>query len=1392
MDYGFSQFITDVEAGRQPRTVSVTIAEFLADIDGRKFSREALVRSLNGDAMPKLDDLEPLRFVANAAASKDIRGSQLVGINASMDAALPQFPEFMLYLYGSLNDGRAATIRLRRFQPFIDVEVPETIPQFESIFRTICERVPLLRERLPVRVRFLEAYTMQRTVDGRPRQIARISCSSYTAIHQLMNQLHRAGRVTHNNRFKDSSARNYFRDVLIETGLTLGAWLEVRNWRRYNYENLASSYNDGVVYIDVDWTDVAVLEDAELFHDPTLVMAWDIETYDANSSEAPQWQNRSSELSLACCNFYWHWSTNMLFSVALSLRDVSAAEFEARYNTGAQRNPTVIVNCGSEQGLLRGFGMLFRRFQPSFVMGFADTIYDWPWMFGRATQLPPVRVPGGASVPFVVYFHSLLCYSECGRILDGYGSDEKDIVERLKKHYFEPEEVKINAERMIKSYQITTDGYVIIDMMIRNMKNAPNAEVKHSNSLAYFSETILGIKNKIDLDAESPDPGIRERRDHYAELRRIIMEYNAGAPVGVPRSADGALLGANGQPYVHNSRMPDYVYYCIVDAEACQKMAHKLGLIDDNRALCLETRLSMNDVEWRAGGMKVLNALIWNGRTRFAAAHGGTTMLYTHHFVAPELVEKIKGAYVAPPLYGLELYSPVFGLDVASLYPSIMILYNLCHSQAIIFLHMVAGKLKPDYERMWRAVLEIGLENVFEIRFTYADEDYVFFVPKHRGDRSKYGNLPLMIQSIFDRRIVKKEGAKKVKAFKLDVAEAIRHSEEARERGEIITVFEFVAKWRNECKKIKAESVRNRIIAWLDTWEAAPDLPAAAAYDLDYVAFVEKMETANEKAMKLLMNTTYGVMGFDKHALFNLYLSSAVTAMGQHVIKTAQAEARAYGFDLVYGDTDSMYLRRPLAFWGAQIDRLREREEQVRTEMDPDDPEAESKALVLLREARREYYVDVIPAAIKDAKDVCAKVNKSFEVRYDGLKTITFAYEEVMVPGMFFQKKVYVGGVHEDAAVLDPRLPDVHNLNDFKDRVMLRGLDMVKQGFSKNTIDSTRRMLDKLMDPLSDSNLLYVTPARVVEAEIEHVLRNVDWTDYDQFVQTRTFKKHKKNIPVQEFVARLVARGDPRTPADGEKFRYVVIKLDTASHNIYGRRVALRASQSWELLEVARERGLPINQRYYLENQLQNTLCKFTSYMFDTPEHVHEGMSDKQRGEAIIKAARKHISEILARLLNEGKEEYYQVKAYLHQVRNAKAPAIARVIASMYSEVRSGHFYVYDDAPIVLATKPLAEVVRSAVFDGFAPFESPIVPTLSEDSPSLTPEVCVAANEAYARITKTIEVARRSGVGAGDVKFEVDDLRAVDAFLDGLETQKARNLTQVQALARRSYALLGL
>jgi len=66
-----------------------------------------------------------------------------------------------------------------------------------------------------------------------------------------------------------------------------------------------------------------------------------------------------------------------------------------------------------------------------------------------------------------------------------------------------------------------------------------------------------------------------------------------------------------------------------------------------------------------------------------------------------------------------------------------------------------------------------------------------------------------------------------------------------------------------------------------------------------------------QRALKVFLNASYGVMGAESFQFYTPPVAESVTALGRKILTEVIAEAQRRGTNVIYGDTDSAFLERP-------------------------------------------------------------------------------------------------------------------------------------------------------------------------------------------------------------------------------------------------------------------------------------------------------------------------------------------------------------------------------------------------------------------------------------------------------------------------------------------------
>ena len=70
----------------------------------------------------------------------------------------------------------------------------------------------------------------------------------------------------------------------------------------------------------------------------------------------------------------------------------------------------------------------------------------------------------------------------------------------------------------------------------------------------------------------------------------------------------------------------------------------------------------------------------------------------------------------------------------------------------------------------------------------------------------------------------------------------------------------------------------------------------------------KQLFTVVSQALKVILNASYGVMGAE---IFPLYFLPAAEATGRHIILSTIEDCKKSGIDVLYGDTDSLFVKKP-------------------------------------------------------------------------------------------------------------------------------------------------------------------------------------------------------------------------------------------------------------------------------------------------------------------------------------------------------------------------------------------------------------------------------------------------------------------------------------------------
>jgi DNA polymerase elongation subunit (family B) len=205
-----------------------------------------------------------------------------------------------------------------------------------------------------------------------------------------------------------------------------------------------------------------------------------------------------------------------------------------------------------------------------------------------------------------------------------------------------------------------------------------------------------------------------------------------------------------------------------------------------------------------------------------------------------------KGGFVYDVKFGI--YNNIAVLDFQSLYPSIIVTFNICPSTYDGFIELT----KEEYKKL-KENLEINdLET--ETHYLTPPIEFQGKYLRFKFKKDKKGFIPSIIEELLNKRIkIKKLYKEKKKEFE--------------------KIKDKLSK--EELQKLKEE--------------------------IDFLY-------AEQYSLKILINAMYGYLGYSRARWFFLEGAMSITAFGRFFIKKIISFAEKQGFKVIYGDTDSLFI----------------------------------------------------------------------------------------------------------------------------------------------------------------------------------------------------------------------------------------------------------------------------------------------------------------------------------------------------------------------------------------------------------------------------------------------------------------------------------------------------
>lgn len=323
----------------------------------------------------------------------------------------------------------------------------------------------------------------------------------------------------------------------------------------------------------------------------------------------------------------------------------------------------------------------------------------------------------------------------------------------------------------------------------------------------------------------------------------------------------------------------DIAKYCLQDCDLVVTLMAKLDTLVNARGMADVCFVPMQYLFLRGQGIKIYSRVAYEASKR-------NQIIATQEALEGDI--SYEGAIVIPPKIGMYLDQPVSVLDYNSLYPSSMILENLSPDTFVCRKYYNSeGRLVPDlYEGVSQEQLETWKREGYvfnDVRYT--ENDFVCvctYVSPPKDHLLGVGIIPTALQIMLSKR---KESRLQAEYKTVTTKAGDSYSGLISET----TTDVVVKKGRESISIPKTDVVKTE-----DTYDDAQ----------------KSVFNGLQLAYKVVANSMYGQLGSRTSPIRKMCVAACTTAVGRRQLLYAKEFVeREYGAEVVYGDTDSIFIK---------------------------------------------------------------------------------------------------------------------------------------------------------------------------------------------------------------------------------------------------------------------------------------------------------------------------------------------------------------------------------------------------------------------------------------------------------------------------------------------------
>lgn len=966
--------------------------------------------------------------------------------------------------------------------------------------------------------------------------------------------------------------------------------------------------------------------------------------------------------------------------------------------------PPIVVICPNERIMLQTYYEYVSRIRPEYEQAFNGGRFDYPIMRDRSDHWSKVYIDEkeeGSIIdmdsPKTVRDHFLNAY--CHTIEPLYREEYK-LGSPSQRHY-DHEKTNYQYGDCEKSYKVKIEagrestlkmpclfGTAFVDSMVLLVKAYPKIEQKNLES--FLQRAKLGGKEDTT----------------YVEMHKLLGQTEVF-------DSDGMFIHKNKpdtKDPLFDAKFCKFLYYSYIDSLKLHWLFHKESFILSNRALGALGRFAVMDTFFKAAGSVLMNMIA-------SAAHNACRLMSSKYVEKEDdgTEEAFSGAYVVNPVYGLHVDRPITGVDFSSLYPSLMAAFNLSPDMVveewevqplrdagytILSLEIPYKIVKAGKKKDKNAVLS---HKVCKAHFLQhngivdPEKDKMTVTRYVKNMKWTYnGSVVLRYDGV-----AMKDTCSILKNSKQILIDCGYNPDQCIYTKEVVKILgrpalpnecmgvnallgQMLFDLRNEIKKPfgAAKSLKESMAANGLT-EAPWDIkegrsfPGASMHTYEQICEIYETYNARQLAIKIMANTIYGKSGQAGISIYALEVAAGITFTGQNRATKPMIDlVKSLGCEVMYGDTDSLYIKCPWIIYEELLKEYREarfqkfgidHDESVYMHKEQLSPEQTAFKVNYLWEPMvhiTRKYIDFVTEVIADT--LCES---------NGTRYLSMAYEEVAFPTYLSGKKKYALIAHEK------------EINFYPTEVFLRGFDFKKRGQTIIARSIGNEFLMKILNPSFHGDS--ITLMKNVLIEYARAL------SYKDFIVYKTYNIDKNQIEIHNIVNYMTARhnhykniGDfvmselYTPPMNGESFPIVYVNR-IRNYDLNGKLdLKLSSADLAEPLRVieANKDAFTVNLGKYLD-KMKGFLGRLiiSAGIFDavSPDHEDDETEDEyfaKLDKVRSKSSQKYVMNMFKIIQSDGTDITTSARLAKKVANLAKKSEICDILSDLLINIKTDDY----------------------------------------------------------------------------------------------------------------------